>query len=107
MSQQHPARIVLTPPGPRASLTSVMARTPPGSPALNCPICARDFLIGPAFVMDVAATGRIRKSERGAKRAEVRCGICGHRWWSRHPEALKKARARARELHGTINRRVR
>jgi len=43
-------------------------------PTVNCPKCTRAFLIGPDFVMDVVATGRIEPSGR----AEVRCGICGH-----------------------------
>ncbi len=51
------------------------------------------FLIGPAFVMDVVATGRVQKAEGGAKRAEVHCRICGHTWWSRDREALRRARA--------------
>jgi hypothetical protein len=55
---------------------------------LNCPKCARAFLIAPGFVMEVAATGRIEPSGR----AEVRVGICGHTWWSKHAEALRKAR---------------
>jgi hypothetical protein len=29
-------------------------------------------------------------------RAELRCGICGHGWWSKHPEALRKARIAVR-----------
>jgi transcription elongation factor Elf1 len=63
-------------------------RTPSQRTPLNCPKCARAFLIGPDFVADVIATGRTWPGGR----AELRCGICGHRWWSRHPEALRKAR---------------
>lgn len=64
---------------------------------LKCPECARTFLVGPTFAWDIAATGRVRPSD---KRAEVQCKICGHAWWSRHPEALRMARAmhRPREL---------
>jgi len=57
--------------------------------ALKCPKCARAFLIGPDFVADVIASGR---SQPGG-RAEVRCDIGGHAWWSKHAEALRKARA--------------
>jgi hypothetical protein len=63
-------------------------------PALVCPRCARTFLIGPDFVMDIASTGRIRPD---GKRAEVRCGVCQHAWWSKHPDALRKARAARRQ----------
>jgi len=73
-----------------------MAQKPGGSSALKCPDCVRDFVIGPDFVLEVVVTGRVRKAERGATRAEVRCGICSHTWWSRHPQALKKARAATR-----------
>lgn len=65
--------------------------------ALKCPECARTFLIGPAFVMDVVATCRVRSS----KRAEVHCEICGYTWWSEHPEALRKARAMLRARRKT------
>jgi hypothetical protein len=60
--------------------------------ALNCPTCARAFLIGPDFVADITATGRTWPGGR----AELRCGICGHVWWSRHAQALRKARTVAR-----------
>jgi transcription elongation factor Elf1 len=60
--------------------------------ALNCPRCTRVFLIGPEFVTNIVATGRTWPSGR----TELRCGICGHTWWSRHPEALRKARIVAR-----------
>ena len=46
---------------------------------LDCPKCSRAFLIGPDFVRDVVVTGRRWPSGR----AEVRCGICGHVWWSK------------------------
>jgi hypothetical protein len=64
--------------------------------ALNCPTCARAFLIGPDFVADITASGRTWPGGR----AELRWGICGHTWWFRHPEALRKARivARSRRL---------
>ncbi|MBI2527369.1 MAG: hypothetical protein HYV93_15455 [Candidatus Rokubacteria bacterium] len=57
---------------------------------LLCPRCSRAFVIGPEFVADIVATGRLRPN---GKRAELQCGICGHTWWSKHPEALKRARA--------------
>ena len=57
---------------------------------LACPKCTRAFLIGPDFVMDIAATGRVH---RNCKRAEVRCHVCSHAWWSKHPEAFRRARA--------------
>jgi hypothetical protein len=60
--------------------------------ALNCPTCARAFLIGPDFVADITATGRTWTDGQ----TELRGGICGHKWWSRHPEALRKARIVAR-----------
>ena len=63
-------------------------RTPSEGTELNCPKCARVFLIGPDFVADITATGRTWPGGR----AELRCGICGHGWWSKHPEALRKAR---------------
>jgi transcription elongation factor Elf1 len=63
-------------------------RTSSQQTALDCPTCARALLIGPDFVADIAATGRTQASGRG----ELRCGICGHTWWSKHPEALRKAR---------------
>jgi transcription elongation factor Elf1 len=63
-------------------------RTARQNATLSCPMCARAFLIGPEFVTNIVATGRIWPSGR----AEIRCGICGHTWWSRHPEALRKAR---------------
>jgi DNA-directed RNA polymerase subunit RPC12/RpoP len=59
---------------------------------LKCPNCAKTFLIGPEFVMDIVATGRSQRNDR----AEVRCRICGHTWWSKHREALRKGRAIAR-----------
>jgi hypothetical protein len=62
--------------------------------ALNCPRCVRAFLIGPEFVADITATGRTWPGGR----AELRCGICGHTWWSKHPEALRKARIVAQDL---------
>jgi len=61
-------------------------------PAVNYPKCTRAFVIGSDFVMDVVATGRIEPSGR----AEVRCGICGHTWWSKDPVALRRVRAVAR-----------
>jgi len=67
--------------------------------ALNCPKCARAFLIGPDFVPDITATGRTWPGGR----AELRCGICGHRWWSKHPEALRRARITVRSLKSRRN----
>ena len=57
---------------------------------LLCPQCSRTLVIGPEFVVDIVATGRLRPN---GKRAELQCRICGHTWWSKHPEALGKARA--------------
>jgi hypothetical protein len=62
--------------------------SPSQGTALSCPKCARAFLIGPEFVADITATGRTWPGGR----AELRCGICGHTWWSKHPEALRKGR---------------
>ncbi len=69
---------------------STKSRTRAVEPAapLACPTCARTLLIGPDFVMDVVATGRVQTGGR----AEMRCQICGHVWWSKHPEALRQAR---------------
>jgi len=58
-----------------------------------CPRCNETFVIGPDFVMDLVSTGRIRPDGR---RAELRCRICEHTWWSKHPEAIRKARAERR-----------
>ena len=57
-----------------------------------CPKCSRAFLVGPDFVWDVVVTGRTWPSGR----AEVRCGICGHAWWSKDPVALRRARSVSR-----------
>jgi len=56
---------------------------------LNCPACAKVFLIGADFVTQVTATGRTWPSGR----AELRCEICGHIWWSKEAAALRHARA--------------
>jgi hypothetical protein len=37
-------------------------------------------------------TGRLR-TFRGRVQAEMRCDGCGHRWWSRHEQALVMAEA--------------
>jgi hypothetical protein len=58
----------------------------------DCPKCSRVFVIGPDFVRDVVVTGRIWPSGR----AEVRCGICGHVWWSQDVAMLRRARSIAR-----------
>jgi hypothetical protein len=48
---------------------------------LNCPTCARAFVIAPGFIMDVVATGRIEPSGRaerespGAGRVQERRAI--------------------------------
>ena len=65
-------------------------RRPAGRAAapLQCPACARAFLIDSDFVPDTVATGRTWPSGR----AELRCGICKHVWWSKEPEALRRAR---------------
>jgi hypothetical protein len=63
----------------------------------QCPQCSRDFLIGPDFVWDVVVTGRTWPSGR----AEVRCGICGHVWWSQDVAVLKRAREIARSRGAT------
>jgi len=60
--------------------------------AFACPVCARTFLIGPDFVTELIATGRIQTGGR----AEIRCGICGHVWWSKHPQAVRRARTAMR-----------
>ena len=60
--------------------------------AFACPACARTFLIGPDFVTELIATGRIQAGGR----AEIRCGICRHVWWSKHPQALRRARSAMR-----------
>jgi hypothetical protein len=58
----------------------------------HCPKCSRVFLIGPDFVWDVVVTGRTWPSGR----AEVRCGICGHVWWSQDVVMPRRARKIAR-----------
>jgi len=68
-------------------------RTAAAPERLLCPACSRIFVIGPEFVPMIAATGRLRPS---GQRAELRCGVCGHTWWSKHPAALQKARAARR-----------
>jgi hypothetical protein len=50
-------------------------------------------VIGPDFVPAITATGKLRPN---GKRAELRCDICLHTWWSKHPAALQKARAARR-----------
>lgn len=72
---------------PRAS------RSAPAAERLLCPECSRTFVIGPDFVPAITATGRRRPN---GLRAELRCGICGHIWWSKHPTALQLARAARR-----------
>ena len=62
----------------------------------DCPKCSRTFLIGPDFVRDVVVTGRTWASGR----AEVRCGICGHVWWSKDVAVLRRARTIARTQQG-------
>jgi hypothetical protein len=57
-------------------------------PIPACPMCSRTFIIGPDFVRDVVVTGRTWPSGR----AEVRCGICGHVWWSQDVGMLRRAR---------------
>jgi hypothetical protein len=57
-----------------------------------CPKCSRAFLVGPDFVWNSVITGRTWSSGR----AEVRCGICGHAWWSKDPLIVKRARSVAR-----------
>ena len=69
------------------------SRSAPAAERLLCPECSRTFVIGPDFVPAITATGRLRPS---GQRAELRCGICGHTWWSKHPMALQKARAARR-----------
>jgi hypothetical protein len=69
--------------------TSKAPDTRAGGPLL-CPECSRTFIIGPDFVSDITATGRAHPN---SKRAEVRCQICGHVWWSKHPAALRLAQA--------------
>ena len=69
------------------------ARSLPAADRLLCPDCSRTFVIGPDFVPAITATGRLRPS---GTRAELTCGICGHVWWSKHPDALQKGRAARR-----------
>ncbi len=57
-----------------------------------CPKCSRVFLIRPDFVWDTEVTGRTWRSGR----AEVRCRICGHVWWSKDSVVLRRARSIAR-----------
>ncbi len=77
----------------RRKTEDAMTRRAVRSPgALRCPRWSRTFLIGPGFVMELAATGRLGAGGP----AEMRCAIWGHVWWSKHPEALSKARTAMR-----------